>query len=195
MRYKILDQNGMNFLTMTIVEWIDLFTRPVYSNIVLDSLRFCQEKKGLVVFAYVIMPSHLHLIVRTDNSIGLSRIIQSFKTYTSNQFLDYINDWKKPESRRKWLLNHFAFNARKNRTNSKHNLWVGDNHPIALYTPKVIRTKLNYIHNNPVEAEVVNKPEHYRFSSASNYVSGNGVLDVTIIEDIWNDTGFVFTGM
>ena len=72
MRYKILDQNGLNFLTLTIVEWIDLFTRPVYSDIVIESLRYCQKEKGLMAFGYVIMPSHLHLIVRTDNTTGLS---------------------------------------------------------------------------------------------------------------------------
>ncbi|MCB9325992.1 MAG: transposase [Lewinellaceae bacterium] len=195
MRYKILDQNGLNFLTLTVVEWIDLFTRPVYCNIVLDSLRFCQEKKGLLLFSYVIMSNHLHLIVRTENKTGLSRVLQSFKTYTSNQFLDYLHDPKNPESRREWLLNHFAFNARKNSTNSHHNLWQGDNHPIALYSPKVIRQKLDYIHLNPVRSGVVSFPEHYRYSSASNYFSGKGLLDVIIFEDIWNDIGYINTGM
>ena len=74
MRYKIEDQNGLYFLTMTIVEWIDLFTRPVYKDIVIESLKYCQKEKGLVVSAYVIMPSHLHLILNTNNEKGLSNI-------------------------------------------------------------------------------------------------------------------------
>ena len=81
MRYKILDQHGLNFLTFTIVEWIDLFTRPVYSEIILDSLRHCQKEKDLLLYGYVIMPSHIHLIARTEATSGLSAIIQSFKSY------------------------------------------------------------------------------------------------------------------
>ncbi len=195
MRYKILDQNGLNFLTFTIVEWIDLFTRPVYSEIILDSFRFCQKEKGLLLHAYVIMPSHIHLIARTDATSGCSPIIQSFKSFTANQILKSIKDKQKPESRRNWLLNHFAFNTRKNKTNSQHQVWQGDNHPIALYSPKVIRQKLNYIHWNPVVAKIVAKPEHYLFSSASNYVYGSGLLDVIVMDDIWSDVGYINTGI
>ncbi|MEM8525342.1 MAG: transposase [Bacteroidota bacterium] len=195
MRYKILDQNGLNFLTLTIVEWIDLFTRPVYSDIVIESLRYCQQEKGLMVFGYVLMPSHLHLIVRTDNTTGLSPIIQSFKSFTANQFLRYIKDTKKPESRREWLLNHFAFNARKSRNHSQHQIWQRDNHPIELYSPKVIRQKLDYIHYNPVHAKLVALPEHYLHSSASNYKNGTGILNITLLEDIFgSDIGYVHVG-
>jgi len=82
MRYKILNQNGLNFITFTIVDWIDLFTRSVYCDIILDSLRFCQKEKGLNIYAYVIMPSHIHMIIATDHPDGLSAIIRSFKSYT-----------------------------------------------------------------------------------------------------------------
>jgi len=170
MRYKVLDQNGLNFLTLTIVEWIDLFTRPVYAEIILDSLCYCQKNKGLLIFGYVIMSSHLHLIVRAEEeTTGLSSILQGFKSYTAKRFLTYIQDKSKPESRRDWLLNHFAFNARRNKTNSKHQVWQRDNHPFALYSPKIIRQKLAYLHFNPVAAKVVARPEHYLYSSASNY--------------------------
>ena len=193
MRYKILDQHGLNFITLTIVEWIDLFTRPVYSEILLDSLKFCQDNKGLQVHAYIIMPSHVHLIVSTDGTNELSAILQSFKSYTAKQFLQYIKDPTKPESRREWLLNHFKFNARKNRTNSEHQVWQRDNHPIILYSPRVIRQKLMYIHFNPVDARMVTSPEHYIFSSASNYTSGKGVFDVVLLDGIWDDTGYIPT--
>ncbi len=195
MRYKILDQNGLNFLTFTIVEWIDLFTRPVYCDILLDSLRFCQKEKGLLLHAYVIMPSHIHLIASTDEPTGLSSIIQNFKSFTAKQILAYLQDSSRPESRRDWLLNHFAFNARKNRTGRQHQVWQRDNHPIILYSPRVIRQKLGYIHDNPVAAKIVAQPEHYLFSSASNYIDGSGLLDVLILDDIWNDTGYIHTGM
>ena len=149
MRYKILDQNGLNYLTLTIVEWIDLFTRPVYHQIIIDSLKYCQMHKQLKVHAFVIMPSHLHLILSTPSETGLSSILRSFKSFTAKQISKYLKDKQQPESRREWLLNHFAFNARKSKTHSEYKIWQRDNHPIVLYSPKVIRQKLNYIHLNP----------------------------------------------
>ena len=194
MRYKILDQKGVNFLTFTIVEWIDLFTRPVYADLFIDSLKHCQAEKGLVIYAYVIMPSHVHLILQAADELVLSNLIQSVKSYTAKQFIGYIQDKDSRESRREWLLNHFAFNARKNRTRSEHQVWERDSHPVLIYSPQVIQQKLNYIHYNPVKARIVRLPEHYVYSSASNYETGEGVLQVTKLEDIWDDIGYVDLG-
>lgn len=191
MRLQIHDQKGMYFLTFTIVDWIDLFTRPVYAEILLDSMKFCQAKKGLAVYAYVIMPSHLHLIFQSQGEPGLSKIIQNLRSYTARQIVDYAKNWAQPESRREWLLHKFAFNARKNRTNSEHQVWKKGSYPVHLYSPWMIRQKLNYIHQNPVKARIVNQPEHYVFSSASNYESGEGVMEVTLLEDIWDDMGYI----
>ena len=195
MGYKILDQQGLNFLTFTIVDWVDLFTRLAYSEMVLESLRYCQEKKGLEVYAYVIMSNHVHLIISTENSAGLSSIVKDLKSYTARQFIEYMEDGRKQESRREWMLNRFSFAAKRNRRKSKYQTWKRDNHPIALFSPKVIRQKLDYIHYNPVVAKIVTEPWDYLFSSASNYHSGEGLLEVTILDGIWDDTGFVFTGM
>lgn len=123
MQQRILDQQGINFLTLTLVDWVDLFSRPVYCDMILESLRFCQKEKDLKVHAFVIMSSHLHLILQTDNKDGLSSIIQSFKSYTAQQFLKYLKDNSSTESRRDWLLNRFEFNAKKNKTNSDYQVW------------------------------------------------------------------------
>ncbi len=194
MNYKIFDQHGLNFLTITLVDWIDLFTRQAYCKIIIDSLAFCQKEKGLNIHAFVIMPSHLHLILQTDNPKGLSHIIQRFKSYTAKAILRYINDYSKIESRRSWLLRRFEFNAAKNKRNSKYQVWQKDNHPIILYSPRAIRINLNYIHNNPVNAGFVNKPEYFRLSSASNYRYGKGLLKVSILEDIGFDIGYIYLG-
>ncbi len=138
------------------------------------------------------MPSHIHLIVQTANTDGLSPIIQSFKSYTANQILKHVKDKTKVESRRAWLLNKFAFNARKNKTHSQHQIWQRNNHPIILYSPHVIRQKLLYIHNNPVEAKIVDKVSNYLYSSASNYMGGNGLFEVDLLDGVWNDVGYVY---
>jgi len=191
MRYQIFDQNGMNFITCTVVEWIDLFTRTEIADIIMDSLRYCQKEKGLDIYAYVLMPSHLHLICGTEDSKGLSSIIQAFKSFTAKAIIKYLKDKSKPESRREWLLNHFAFNARKQNSGRQYQVWKRDNHPVYLHTPKVIRQKLGYIHDNPVVDKLVAKPHHYLRSSASNYRDGTGILMVTVMDDIWNDVGLL----
>jgi putative transposase len=189
MRYQVLDENGLNFVTMTVVDWIDLFTRPVYSDIIVDSLRFSQEKKGMIVCAYVIMPSHLHLILYAEKPERLSKLIREFKSYTAKQILKYIKNKRNIESRRRWLLHHFSFNSKVNKTKGNFQVWQQGSHPIYLYSPLVIRQKLNYIHNNPVKAKMVHVPEGYVFSSASNYITGKGVLNVHLLNNIWTDTG------
>ncbi|MBI5913991.1 MAG: transposase [Bacteroidetes bacterium] len=193
MRYKILDQHGLNFLTLTVVEWIDLFTRKAFADIVIESLRYCQKSKGLEIYAFVLMPSHMHLIVRAGSEDELSSILQSFKSFTASNIIAYLKDTTQPESRREWLLNHFEFNARKNKTNSQHQVWQRGNHPIILFSPHVIRQKLEYVHLNPVEAGIVAFAEHYLLCSASNYVTGKGILYVVVMDDLWNDIGYVQT--
>jgi len=193
MRYRILGQHGLNFLTLTVVEWIDLFTRKAFAGIVIESLRWCQQHKDLEIYGHVLMPSHLHLIARAGSDDELSAILQSFKSFTASKIIDHLKDTSKPESRREWLLNHFAFNARKNKTNIQHQVWQRDNHPVILFSPNVIRQKPGYIHNNPVEAGIVLRAEYYLLSSASNYATGKGILDVIVMEDLWNDIGYVPT--
>ncbi len=60
-RYKIINQLGMNFMTMTIVGWVDIFSRQRYRDIAIESLRYCQKEKGLIIHAYVIMTNHIHI--------------------------------------------------------------------------------------------------------------------------------------
>ena len=98
--YKINDQFGMYYITFATVEWIDVFTRKRYSDIAIGSLNTCIEKKGLIVYAWVIMSNHLHLIVRSETG-DLSGTIRDFKKYTSGMILQSIRD--EPESRRNWM--------------------------------------------------------------------------------------------
>ena len=80
--FKIRDQQAIHFITFATVQWIDVFTRSDYVNIVIDSLAYCQKEKGLLVHAYCIMTNHLHLIISSP-SHNLSDIIRDFKKFTS----------------------------------------------------------------------------------------------------------------
>jgi putative transposase len=107
-RYKILGQDRLHFVTLTVVDWVDIFIRKSYKDIVIESLKYCQANKGLEVFGYVIMSSHLLLIVRTAAENELSDVLRDFKKYTAKQILQAIEHGGY-ESRRKWLLHRFAY--------------------------------------------------------------------------------------
>ena len=180
-RYKILDQHGINFVTLTVVDWVDVFIRKRYKDIVIESLKHCQKEKGLVVYAYVIMSSHIHLIAEAKGSIPLSDILRDFKKFTSKTILREIEHGGY-ESRREWMLNRFAFRGHNASGNRQYQFWQSDNHPIILYTLPVITQKIIYIHNNPVVEGWVEQVDQYLYSSASNYVGNTGLLDVAVVD-------------
>lgn len=116
--YKIIDQYAPHFLTFTIVGWVDIFTRREMKEMVIDSFKYCQDKKGLIIHAYVIMSSHLHVIWSAElNSPGLSCLVRDFKKYTSKQIIRFLNDPN--ESRRDWLEVVFKYHAKYNKRNSE----------------------------------------------------------------------------
>ncbi|TAF78176.1 MAG: transposase, partial [Bacteroidetes bacterium] len=100
--YTIKDQGAAYFVTFTVHQWADVFTKEIYIDELLESLKYCQENKGLEIFAWVIMSNHLHMIVRAKNE-NLSDVIRDFKKYTSKSIFNKIMNNEK-ESRKEWLL-------------------------------------------------------------------------------------------
>lgn len=153
------------FITMTIVDWVDLFTRECYVNILIDSVKYCQNNKGLEVYSYVIMPSHAHFIVSSAGN--LSHILRDLKEHTSKQIIEEITA-NKQESRREWLMEKFTIGQNTKTGKQAFRVWIPGNHPEELYSDKFITQKENYIHMNPVVAGIVSQPQYYRLSSASD---------------------------
>ena len=174
--YKIRDQFGVYFITCTTVQWVDVFSRPCYVETVLSSLRFCIQKKGFKVHAWCIMSNHIHLIVSAEKG-NLSDVIRDFKKFTSQTILEQIEK-NSEESRRNWMLWIFKSAGGVNSRNAAYQFWQQDNQPIQLESPDFTLTKLQYMHNNPVKAGVVEKPEDYLLSSARDYNGGKGLLPI-----------------
>ena len=181
-KYKIVDQQGLHYLTLTTVGWIDLFTRQIYRDILIDSLKYCIANKGLSVHGYIIMPNHLHLIVSTRAPFLLSNVLRDFKAYTGRSIFQLLQDKKQIESRRDWLLHVCNYQALGRRDRQKYQLWQTDNHPIVLVSTKVILQKLNYIHQNPVRAGFVEQASDWLYSSAGFYETGKGLLSVEVLD-------------
>lgn len=176
--YRIYDQHALHFVTFAVIDWIDALTRKRYRDIVIESLQFCQKEKDLRIVAYCLMPNHVHIIGYCSGQIGLSEVLRDFKKYTANRILQSIKE--EPESRRAWLLSHFAWRGKINPNNSNYQFWQQGNHPIELSSHKFIQQKIDYVHRNPVRAGWVHKPEEYVYSSAGWYAYGTGLLEVEI---------------
>jgi REP element-mobilizing transposase RayT len=101
--YSIKDQQAIHFISFAVVQWVDVFTRKEYADILVGSLKFCQTSKGLNVHAWCIMSNHLHLIVSAKEPNKLSDILRDFKKFTSSQILKAIAENNK-ESRKNWML-------------------------------------------------------------------------------------------
>ena len=179
-KYRIVDEQAAYYLTFTIVGWVDVFSRQLYRDIIIRSLKYCQENKGIVVYAYVIMSNHVHVIVSAEEGYDLSAIIRDFKKFTSKEILFTIQN--ESESRREWMLNLFSFAGSNNKNNKDFQVWQSGNHAVELFSNSFIIEKLDYVHNNPVRAAIVLQPQDYIYSSARNYMDyEETLLDVVCL--------------
>jgi putative transposase len=179
-KYKFGDSRKPYFVSFATVGWTDVFTRNIYRDILVDSLRYCQENKGLEVYAWCIMPSHVHLIISSEGS-DLSDIMRDMKGFTSKQFQKAIKE-NLQESRREWLVNMFEFAGKTNNNNDKWQFWQQNNHPIELYDAVIATQKLTYLHQNPVESGFVDVASAWLYSSARDYETNQkGLLELVYL--------------
>jgi len=179
--YKIRNQNEIHFLSFAVVGWIDVFTRKEYRDIVVDSLAFCQESKTLRLHGWCIMSSHIHLLA-SSGSYDLSGTLRDFKKFTSKEVVGAIKS-NGHESRKEWMIEMFRQAGGTNSRNTDYQFWQQDNQPKECYSPEFTIQKLNYIHNNPVKAGIVDRPEEYLYSSARDYHNKKncGLLKIAFI--------------
>lgn len=168
--------DGVYFLTMTVVGWQEVFTRQHYQDVLVENLKFCIKYKALRIYAYVIMPNHVHLICDSERG-ELGKTIQNFKAYTAKQLMQLIVE-QEQTARRERLLNAFKYyGERKHRMNQ---FWIHGNHPIMVKTTPFFNQKRDYIEMNPVKAGFVDEPHYWRLSSANEH-SPIPVIDTGLI--------------
>ncbi len=181
-KYKFSDNDKLYFVSFAVTNWIDLFIREIYKEEIINSIRYCQENKGLELYGWCIMTSHMHLIIGTTGN-PLQNIMRDLKRHTSEVLHKSIQS-NQTESRREWIVWMCERAARKYSNSSKFQLWQPESHPIQLDNNKMAHQKLDYIHYNPVEAGFVEKPEDWKYSSAIDYLGGKGMLEILMLESL-----------
>ncbi len=181
-KYKFTDIEGVYFITSTVVDWIDVFTRNIYKDILLDSFRFCQEKQGLQIHAWVLMPNHFHMICFFINNANPGMVIKNIKSFTAMKLIDAVIN-NPHESRKKWMLDLFEKNGVNKKSNFRFQFWEHENHPILLDTESKFKQRFTYLHENPVRAGFVREPQDWFYSSAIDcYTDGKGLLDLVRVD-------------
>jgi putative transposase len=184
--YKIRNQEKLYFLSFATVNWVDVFVRLVYKDIVVGSLNYCTDQKGLEVYSWCIMSSHVHLIIGTKGENKLEGIVRDLKKHTSKVLIKAIAETHRRVERTglalQWMLWMFERAGKRNINNTKYQFWQQHNQPIELNNNFIMQQKLDYIHRNPVEAGFVREAEGYPYSSAIDYAGGKGLVKLVYLE-------------
>ncbi len=177
--YRIRDNSQPYFITASVLSWFDIFSSAVIREIILNSLKYCQEQKGLEIYAWCLMPTHIHLVARAKSGATLSAIVRDFKAYTSKEI---SNQLLTGDDREQTIARMMESAAQLYRKTIAHKVWQDGYHPVELYNARIAWQKIDYVHNNPVKAKISKSPQEYEFSSARNYIGLPGLIEVTIYE-------------
>ena len=157
-------------MTNTIVAWLPVFSYPDYANIILDSWRFLQRERSIVILAWVILENHLHWIATGPQ---LAKRVGEFKSFTAKEIFH-----KMEEIGAKTLLQELTYYKLRHKVDQEHQLWQEGSHPKVIESDDVMWQKIEYTHNNPLRRGYVDQPEHWRYSSARSYAGQPGLIDV-----------------
>jgi putative transposase len=177
-KYKFWDSDKIYFISFATVNWVDVFIRNEYKDEVIKCWEFCQTQKGLEIYAWCIMPSHVHMTIGS-NGKPLEDIVRDMKSYTSSQMKKLIAQHPQ-ESRKEWLLWMFERAGKKNSNNNDWQFWQQHNQPIQIKTDQQYYDTLHYIHQNPVVSGFVTEPSHWKYNSANGYEKNDGLVKLTI---------------
>jgi putative transposase len=179
-KYKtFFDEHHLYYVTCTIAGWKPLFTNPVYVDIVLQSLDWLRRYGHIQLFAFVVMPTHLHAIIKPLTSTA-NQLVQRFASYTAHEILRQLRQDSKTE-----LLTFFQQAAQEDHDRG-HRIWeeaLAKN----VYSEAFLFQKMEYIHNNPVDKDwhLVTDRADYLYSSACFYDRGEKPIievdDVAIV--------------
>lgn len=173
-RYKVYEPTHPHFITCTILHWLPLFTNKDSVQIIIDSLSHLQKSDNLIIFSYVILENHLHLVAQSDD---ITKTMQKFKSYTAYELLRLLQ-----KNNAQTLLKQLSYHKKAHRTESTYQVWEEGFHPKLIQSDTMMREKIEYIHHNPVKRGYIEEAEHWRYSSAKDYTGKDGILAV---ERVW----------
>ena len=175
-KYKFHDNDKLYFISFATVHWIDVFVREEYNQVIIASWKHCQEKKGLEIYGWCIMPSHIHMIIGSKKN-KLDDIVRDMKKHTSVELKAAIKN-NIYESRKEWIIWMMERAGKKNGNNTNWQFWQQHNKPLEITDQEMFDKTLDYIHTNPVIAGFVTKSEDWKYSSARDFFDKKGLIEL-----------------
>ncbi len=169
-RYRIGETEYPYFLNCTVAGWLPVFTRPEAVQIVLDCWDFLRQNREFVLYGYVVLENHLHLIASAPD---LTNAMKSFKMFTAKAIIELLE-----RHSAEMPLRHLRALKLRHKTRSEYQVWQEGSHPKQIANEEMMRQKLEYMHNNLVKRGYVNEAVHWRYSSARNYAGLRSLIDV-----------------
>ncbi|MGA2297041.1 MAG: transposase [FCB group bacterium] len=169
-RYKIFDTKTVYFITSSIVDWCEIFISQKYFDILINALSYKRTESNLKLYAYVFMKNHIHLIISCENII---KFVKEYKSYTAHEIIKQLKLENEIDT-----LEKFKLSKKSYKEDSNYQVWQEGFHPELIYSMEIFRQKAEYIHNNPVLKGYVLKAEDWKYSSASNYILGEGIIEI-----------------
>ncbi|HEY5535562.1 MAG TPA: transposase [Ignavibacteria bacterium] len=160
-RYKILIGDTYYFITSTIVNWIPIFTNEKYYDILINAIKFYQNKKNIEIVAYVFLPEHFHMIAKSKELI---KTIQLIKMFSAKEIVKQLKVDNKSQ-----ILSLLKQNKKEYKRNSDYQVWQEGFIPKEIMNDEMLNQKIEYIHYNPVKKGLVNEPFEWKYSSAYTY--------------------------
>ena len=170
--FKFYESEFPYFLTCSVVDGIDLFSDTRICEIILKAFMHLQSKLNVKIYGFVIMHNHLHLVAESSN---LSEDIRKFKSFTAREIVRYLES-----ASRIVFLERLKQGKRNHKIESTYQIWEEGSYPKQVNSFKKMESFIDYIHFNPVKAGFVNLPEHWRYSSALNYLGKDGFIPITL---------------
>jgi REP element-mobilizing transposase RayT len=162
-RYRVHEPDRAHFVTGTIVQWLPVLSTAACCDILVGALAHSREHKGLKIYAWVILDTHFHAILDAPE---LSAILRSIKSSTAKLLIEQV-----ASEGREWLLNQLRHFRAAHKPN-EYQVWQEGSHPQSILSDEMMLQKLEYLHNNPVKRGLVSAPEHWRYSSAHEWLEG-----------------------
>ena len=172
------------FITFNTVDWVDIFIRPVYKQIIVHSLNYFIDHKGLNVYAWCLMTNHLHLLAQARGNGVIAEIEKEYKSFTTKKILEDIDT--EPAIRKDWMMAHFENFGNMLGLLKKFHVWQTCSSPIFIDLNKreSLIEQIEIIHNNPVRDRIVDTAADYLYSSARDYAGMKGLVRITKLPHI-----------
>jgi len=164
-RLKFDKTGNVYFITTTISHFENIFGQgEEYNLIIINSLKHQIKEHRVSLYAYVIMPTHIHLLFHLPEGESIINFMRDFKRFTSVKIKEHLHADGFSETLKRFEEYSIGYH------NQKYKIWMDRYDDLIIFTEEVFKIKFNYIHNNPVKAGLAEKPEDWKYSSSRNYI-------------------------